>query len=100
MPWADIVIPVTTGYESDHPFQTTASWIMARNKVVEPLGDYKSDYEFWLDLGTKMGYGENFWNGDINACMDYQLENFGMTYKQLRDEPSNGNQIHAETGGL
>lgn len=90
MPWADIVIPVTTGYESDHPFQTTASWIMARNKVVEPQGDYKSDYEFWLDLGTRMGYGDKFWNGDINACMDYQLENFGMTYNQLRENYPTG----------
>ena len=27
--------------------------MMARNKVIEPLGDYKSDYEFWLDLGAE-----------------------------------------------
>jgi anaerobic selenocysteine-containing dehydrogenase len=86
MPWADIVMPVTTGYETDYPFQNTAAWIMARTKVVEPLGPYKSDYEFWLDLGTAMGYGENFWNGDIEACMDYQLENFGMKYKELREK--------------
>jgi anaerobic selenocysteine-containing dehydrogenase len=52
MPWADIVIPVATMYECDHPFEFTGSWLMARNKVVEPLGDYKSDYQFWLDLGS------------------------------------------------
>ena len=88
MPWADVVIPVATMYECDHPFEVTGNWIMARNRVVEPLGDYKSDYEFWLDLAVKMGYGNDFWDGDMTACMNYQLENFGMTIDELRAHPS------------
>ncbi|MEJ2739442.1 MAG: molybdopterin-dependent oxidoreductase [Dehalococcoidia bacterium] len=79
MPWADIVVPVTTMYECDHPFESSGNWIMARNKVIEPLGDYKSDHQFWLDLAVKMGYGKDFWNGSIEECMNYQLENFGTT---------------------
>ena len=84
MPWADIVVPVTTMYECDHPFESSGNWIMARNKVIEPLGDYKSDHQFWLDLAVKMGYGKDFWNGSIEECMNYQLENFGMTIDELR----------------
>ena len=87
MPWADVVIPVSTMYESDYPFEARETWIMARSKVVEPLGDYKSDIEFWLDLGVKMGYGADFWNGDIKACMNYRLEEFGMTIDELRKHP-------------
>jgi anaerobic selenocysteine-containing dehydrogenase len=88
MPWADIVIPVATMYECDHPFEAMGNWIMARNRVIEPLGDYKSDYEFWLDLGVRMGYGQDFWNGSIEACLNYQLENFGMTMEELRAYPT------------
>jgi len=92
MPWADVVIPVATMYECDHPFEVpmmgTGNWIMARNKVIEPLGDYKSDYEFWLDLGVRMGYGDDFWHGSIEACLNYQLENFGMTMEELRAHPT------------
>ena len=88
MPWADVVIPVTTMYECDHPFEVAGNWIIARKKVIEPLGDYKSDYEFWLDLGVKMGYGEDFWHGSIEECMNYQLENFGITMKELRKYPN------------
>ncbi len=88
MPWADVVIPVASMYECDHPFEAgLGNWIMARNKVVEPLGDYKSDYQFWLDLAVKMGYGADFWNGSIEDCMNYQLENFGMTMAELRKYP-------------
>ena len=66
-----------------YPFEAVDGWIMARNRVIDPLGDYKSDYEFWLDLGVKMGYGKDFWDGSIEKCMDYQLENFGMTMEEL-----------------
>jgi anaerobic selenocysteine-containing dehydrogenase len=88
MDYADIVIPVATMYECDHPFETGNGWIMARNRVIEPLGDYKSDYEFWLDLGVKMGYGADFWDGDIKDCMNYQLEPFKMTMDELRKHPT------------
>ncbi len=89
MPWADIVIPVATMYESDHPFEGgMGNWLMARNQVVERMGDYKSDYEFWLDLAVKMGYGDDFWNGNIEECMNYRLENFGMTMEELRKYPT------------
>jgi anaerobic selenocysteine-containing dehydrogenase len=88
MDYADVVVPVATMYECDHPFEARDGWIMARNRVVEPLGDYKSDYEFWLDLGVKMGYSADFWDGDIEACMNYQLEPFGMTLEELRRHPT------------
>jgi anaerobic selenocysteine-containing dehydrogenase len=88
MDYADVVVPVATMYECDHPFEARNGWIMARNQVIEPLGDYKSDYEFWLDLGVKMGYGADFWDGDIEACMNYQLEPFKMTLEELRRHPT------------
>ena len=52
MQYADVVIPVATMYETDHPFEISGNWIMARNRVIEPFGNYKSDYEFWIDLGV------------------------------------------------
>jgi len=76
MDYADIVIPVASMYEIDHPFESGEGWIMARNKVIEPLGKYKSDYEFWIDLGVRMGYGKDFWHGSIDECMKEQLAPF------------------------
>ena len=87
MDYADVVIPTATPYETDHPFEATTNWIMARNKVIEPLGDYKSIYEFWLDLGVRMGYGADFWEGSMEACMNEQLEPLGLTIDQLREYP-------------
>jgi anaerobic selenocysteine-containing dehydrogenase len=61
---------------------------MARNKVIEPLGEYKSDYEFWIDLGVKMGYGKDFWNGSIARCMNEQLKPLNLTMEELREKPT------------
>lgn len=88
MDYADIVIPVATPYETDHPFEARNGWIMARNRVLEPLGDYKSIYEFILDLGVKMGYGADFWNGSMVDSMNDQLQPFGMTIDELRKHPT------------
>jgi anaerobic selenocysteine-containing dehydrogenase len=88
MDYADIVIPVASMYEIDHPFESGDGWIMARNKVIEPLGKYKSDYEFWIDLGLRMGYGKDFWHGSIEECMKEQLAPFKLTMKELRSHPT------------
>jgi anaerobic selenocysteine-containing dehydrogenase len=88
MNYADVVIPVSTMYETDHPFEFSGNWIMARNKVIEPLGDYKSDYEFWIDLGVRMGYGKDFWNGSLAECMNDQLKPLNLTMEELRSKPT------------
>ncbi|WP_291329467.1 molybdopterin-dependent oxidoreductase [Desulfovibrio sp. UCD-KL4C] len=84
IPWADIVIPVATGYEINHPFQMGPNWLMANNKVIEPVGSKKSIFEFFLDLGKTMGYGEDFWQGDIQTCMDDQLAPLEINMDTLR----------------
>jgi anaerobic selenocysteine-containing dehydrogenase len=88
MVYADIVIPVDTPYETDHPFEAANGWIMARNRVIEPLGEYKSIYEFILDLGVAMGYAADFWGGSMVASMNDQLQPFRMTIDDLRKHPT------------
>jgi len=88
MAYADIVIPTATPYESDHPFDGRGGWLMARNKVIEPLGDYKSTYEFFLDLAVAMGYGADFWNGSMTEAMEAQMQPFGLSLDALRAHPT------------
>jgi len=88
MAYADIVLPTATSFETDHPFEFRNGWLMARNKVLDPLGDYGSIYEFILDLGVRMGYGADFWNGDMVACLNEQLQPLDMTIDRLRSRPT------------
>jgi len=84
---ADIVLPTTTPYETDHPFEARNGWVMSRNRVIEPLGDYKSIYEFFIDLGVRMGYEEDFWQGSIENYQNDLLTPLGIKLDQLRQWP-------------
>jgi anaerobic selenocysteine-containing dehydrogenase len=88
MDYADIVVPVTTNYETDQLFGTSGDWIMARSKVIEPLGAYKSDYDFWFELAVRLGYGKDFWNGSVEQYTNELLKPFGLTIAELRAHPT------------
>lgn len=88
MIYADIVIPVSTTYEWDHPFDGRNVWVMAYNQVIKPLGDFKSMHQFFLDLGVAAGYGNDFWQGDMDAYINYQLEPLGITFDELKKHPT------------
>jgi thiosulfate reductase/polysulfide reductase chain A len=89
--YADIVLPACTDYEHSHQIEVRnrreGTWIGIYNKVVEPPGECRSDWQFFLDLAVKMGYGADFWNGDMDACLREQLAPSGITLENLRKSP-------------
>jgi thiosulfate reductase/polysulfide reductase chain A len=89
--FADIVLPACTGYEQDDYFSVRRTgggiWIAPYNRVIEPLGESRTDWRFYLDLAVRMGYGDHFWNGNMRACMDEMLAPFGVTSEELRQHP-------------
>jgi anaerobic selenocysteine-containing dehydrogenase len=89
--FADIVLPACTSYEQGDFFgvRPTPDGIRVApyNQVVEPLGEARSDWRFYLDLAVRMGYGEHFWQGDMDAFMDEALAHYGITAVQLRQNP-------------
>lgn len=90
--FADIVLPSSTVYEQSDYFGVKrtdeGSWISIFNKVVEPLGESRSDWQIYLDLAVKMGYGEYFWQGNAETYLNEQLAGFGLTAEQLRQNPN------------
>ncbi|MCG6931059.1 MAG: molybdopterin-dependent oxidoreductase [Desulfofustis sp.] len=87
MNFADVVVPVATSYESGHPYHMAPGWLMATNRVIEPLGEYKSTFQFFLELADAMGYGNDFWGGDIDAAMDDLLEPLDLSMAELMSKP-------------
>lgn len=86
MDYADIVIPLATGYELDHPFQLVPGWLSGTRRVIEPLYSRKSIIEFMIDLGVAMGYGDDFWDGDVETAMDEQLAPFNLNMENLKKQ--------------
>jgi anaerobic selenocysteine-containing dehydrogenase len=74
---ADYVFPITNWLE--HPqmytqtFQGSGSAVAMGQRVVPPLGERRSDFEFYLGLGVRLGQ-EKYWRASLEEEWDYCLE--------------------------
>ncbi|MBR2583585.1 MAG: HlyC/CorC family transporter, partial [Oscillospiraceae bacterium] len=91
-PYADIVLPAATNYETHDQFATKNSkdgtWIGINQKICEPMGESRSDWQIYLDIACAMGYGEDFWNGSVDDALREQLDGSGITLEELREKGS------------
>jgi anaerobic selenocysteine-containing dehydrogenase len=91
---ADIVLPVTTPFESEalkigfEYSQEAQSLVQLRQPLVPPRGEARSDLQIVFDLATRLGLGEHFWGGDIEAAFRHQLAPSGLTLEELRANPA------------
>jgi len=90
---ADIVLPVTTPFESEalkigfETSQEAQSLVQLRQPLVAPRGEARSDLQIVFDLATRLGLGAAFWEGDIEAAFRHQLAPSGITLEELRAHP-------------
>jgi anaerobic selenocysteine-containing dehydrogenase len=90
---ADIVLPVTTPFESEalkigfEISQEAQSLVQLRQPLVTPRGEARSDLQIVFDLATRVGLGAAFWEGDIDAAFRHQLSPSGITLEELRAHP-------------
>jgi anaerobic selenocysteine-containing dehydrogenase len=82
---ADIVLPAATNFEFDDigHFGLPHGFILARPKIVEPVGECWSDSKILNELGKTLGLGQYFWN-DLGECLDEILKPAGMTYDDFK----------------
>ncbi|MEU8967072.1 molybdopterin dinucleotide binding domain-containing protein, partial [Streptomyces sp. NPDC048491] len=72
------------GFEIGHRAQEQ---VQLRPRLVEPQGASRSDTEIVFDLACRLGMGELFFHGDVEAAWNWQLEPLGLTAAQLRETP-------------
>jgi anaerobic selenocysteine-containing dehydrogenase len=90
---ADIVLPVASCFEREalrFGFEISAeaqSLVQLRQPVVPPPGEARSDADNIFDLAVRLGLGEHFWNGDVEAAYRHRLAPSGLSLEALRAEP-------------
>ena len=87
---ADLVLPVTSAFEAEglqigfEVSEAAQSLVQLRRPVVPARGEARSDLQIVFALATRLGLGEHFWNGDLDAAFRHQLAPSGVTLEQLR----------------
>ncbi len=94
--FADLLLPACTPWEHEavktlNPFLLSdpdlANWSQLRKAVVPPLHDARPDLEILFDLAERLGLGEHFFGGDVEAAWNAHLEPSGLTIQTLREHP-------------
>src|SRR5262249_13120495 len=99
---ADLLLPACTCWEREALRPSlgtgaeTATWAQFRAPVVQPLHESRSDVAIIFDLATRLGLGQHFFDGDVEAAYIYELAPSGLTVQQLRQPPM-GMRARGET---
>ena len=89
----DYVLPATSFLEMDHlvgGFRhrvDARSHVQYRRRAVEPLAERRSDTWVVFELARRMGFGDDFWGGDVEAARAHQLEPTGLTLDEIKARP-------------
>jgi anaerobic selenocysteine-containing dehydrogenase len=88
--FADIVLPIASAWEREglavgfRLDQSAAEWVQLRPALVPPRGEARADIDVVFDLAARLGLGQHFWNGNVEAGLRHLLAPSGITPEQLR----------------
>ncbi len=83
MAYADVVLPATTQFEIDS-YATYGPVFRLRERLIEPVGEARSDYRIMTELAARLGYGDRF-PADGEDMQRFVLAGSGFTLEQVRE---------------
>jgi len=101
--YADIVLPIASGWEREGLRvgfgldQTACEYVQLRPAIMASRGEARSDIDVVFDLAVRLGLGNRFWSGDVEAAFTYHLAPSGITPTMLRDAPRRTMRVPLET---
>ncbi|MFO8056407.1 MAG: aminotransferase class V-fold PLP-dependent enzyme [bacterium] len=81
--YADMVLPATTYFEMDS-YMTYGPLFRLREKMIEPLGEARSDLAIMAELADRLGYG-HLYPQTTDELYDYILQGSGFTIDEVRE---------------
>ncbi len=79
---ADYVLPTACTVERDD-LEVSGSGCIALPRALAPLGERRSDYELWMELGRRLGQAEHWpWDTPREVC-EHRLAPAGLTFDEL-----------------
>jgi len=79
--FADIVLPATTAFEQES-YCYYGSSIRLREKMIEPVGEARSNYYILAELAKRLGYGQ-FYPQTQEELLEYVLSESDFTVEEL-----------------
>jgi anaerobic selenocysteine-containing dehydrogenase len=84
---SDIVLPIASWLERDILIIKQGGHIRLIEPAIKPVGEAWPEFKIFSELAERLGFGEVFWNGDIEKCFNYILQPTGITVDELKKHP-------------
>jgi anaerobic selenocysteine-containing dehydrogenase len=84
---ADVVLPIASWLERPILITGFGGAIKLLEPAIAPVGESRPEWEIYSELAKRLGFGEKFWDGDFEQCVNYILEPLGITYEYLKQHP-------------
>lgn len=84
--YADIVLPATTYFENLSYQKYRGGYAQLRQRVVEPVGESRSNFAFLLDLARRLGYGDMFPQSE-EEHVEFAFKDSPVSVAELRAQP-------------
>ena len=87
--YVDMILPAAMSFERSCPMAKFGRKLFLREPAVAPAGEARPDYRICCDIGTALGFEEEFWGGGEKAEENCLIETLktsgtGVTLEELR----------------
>ncbi len=83
--YADIILPAATSFEYDS-YLISGNTVQLRRKVVDPLGECRSDWDIAAGIAARLGYGHLF-PSSTREMLQWAFEGTGIEIGALEASP-------------
>jgi anaerobic selenocysteine-containing dehydrogenase len=83
---ADVLLPAASFLETEF-LVIRHGHVQRRRRTVAPLHERRPDIEMIFDLAVRLGHGDVFANGSLEAAYDEVLAPMGVTWEGMREHP-------------
>jgi anaerobic selenocysteine-containing dehydrogenase len=85
---ADIVLPIASWLE--RPILLTefgGGYVKLIQPAINPPSECRPEFDIYAALAQRLGFGDLFWNGSFEKCVDHILAPMKITYQDLIKQP-------------
>ena len=84
---ADIVLPIASWLERPILLVDYQGYTKLIEPAIDPIGESRTEWDIYAALAERLGFGDLFWNGDFEKCVNHILEPAKITYQDLKQNP-------------
>ena len=84
---ADIVLPIASWLERHILLTDFGGYVKLIQPAVSPPGECRTEWDIYAGLAARLGFGDLFWGGSFEKCVDHILEPMKITFNDLKLHP-------------